>query len=66
MYIFGEDTSITPSIPGMRAGEPVVFAINGWAAESIAELNWDNDRDFHQADLSVTLFDIYLPLIVSD
>ena len=29
MYIYGEDNTVTPSIPGMRAGEPVSFRVAG-------------------------------------
>ena len=54
MYVYGEDTSVSPPLPGMRAGEVVAFYVNGAEATASPELVWSNDRDLHQADLSAT------------
>lgn len=52
MYIYGEDTSVTPPIPGMRAGETVAFYVNGSLGMSTPNLMWSNDHDLHQVALS--------------
>src|SRR5690606_3649485 len=52
MYIYGEDTSVNPPIPGMRANEEVAFTIEGVPAEVLPPLLWNNDKDLHQIDLS--------------
>ena len=65
IYIYGEDNSVSPAIPGMRAGETVTFTLNGWAAAASPSLVWSNDKDFHQIALSgETPFLIYLPLVL--
>jgi len=51
MYIYGEDTSVTPTIPGMRIGEPVAFYLDEISAASTPTLYWQNDRDIHAIDL---------------
>ena len=52
MYVYGEDTSVTPPIPGMRNGEVIAFYVDG--VESVADpaLAWANDMDLHQVALS--------------
>jgi len=52
MYIYGEDTSVEPSIPGMRHNEPITFAINDVSAVSAPTLLWTNDKDLHEINLT--------------
>ena len=52
MYIYGEDTSVSPPIPGMRQGEVVAFRVNGLPAVAEPELIWSNDREPHRVNLS--------------
>lgn len=52
MYIYGEDTSVVPSIPGMRNNEPVSFTINGLPATPTPVLLWTNDKDLHPINLA--------------
>jgi len=52
MYIYGEDTSVIPSIPGMRANEPVSFTINDIPATPTPTLLWANDKDLHAINLA--------------
>jgi len=52
MYIYGEDNSVNPPIPGMRANEEVAFSIEGVPAEAAPILLWSNDKDLHQINLS--------------
>jgi len=52
MYIYGEDTSVNPPIPGMRTGEAVAFYVNGVAATATPTLVWSDDKNTHQVDLS--------------
>lgn len=54
MYVYGEDTSVTPALPGMRAGEEIAFRVNGTAATASPTLDWANDRDLHELDLAAT------------
>jgi hypothetical protein len=54
MYVFGEDTSVTPPVPGMRSGEVISFRVNGAVATANPALTWVNDRDLHQVSLSAT------------
>jgi hypothetical protein len=62
MYIYGEDTSVTPAIPGMRTGEAVNFVVEGGVAVPSPSLTWTNDRDFHSVNLSATLNTLSFPL----
>ncbi len=55
MPIYGEDTSITPPIPGMRTGEPVTFHIDGNVAEAASILFWLSDKDLHWVDVGATI-----------
>lgn len=52
MYIYGEDTTVTPPIPGMRAGETVTFYVNGSPAIASPTLIWSNDKTWHQVNLA--------------
>jgi len=51
MYIYGEDTTVTPPIPGMRAGETVTFFMDGSSATATPTLTWADDRSWHQVEL---------------
>ncbi|HOT93196.1 MAG TPA: PKD domain-containing protein [Anaerolineae bacterium] len=51
MYIYGEDTTVTPPIPGMRAGETVIFYVNGSSASAAPTLTWVDDKSWHQVNL---------------
>jgi hypothetical protein len=54
MYVYGEDTSVSPPIPGMRNGEVISFRMNGTSATASPELAWSNDHDLHQVNLSAS------------
>ena len=54
MYIYGEDTSVTPAIPGMRAGETVSFLVNTVSATTSPSLTWQNDKEVRSINLSAT------------
>jgi PKD repeat protein len=52
MYIYGEDLSVDPPIPGMRSNEEVTFTIEEIQATAIPPLSWANDKDLHEINLS--------------
>jgi len=52
MYVYGEDTSVSPPVPGMKSGEIVAFYVNGAEAMASPQLVWSNDRNPRQVDLS--------------
>ena len=52
MYVYGEETVAGTPIPGMRAGEPIAFAVNGVPATPNPVPTWINDWASHQVDLS--------------
>jgi len=54
MYVYGEDTTVVPPIPGMREGEPVTFYVNGRLATPTPQVFWHNDHDLHQVALSAS------------
>lgn len=54
MTIYGEDTTISPSVPGMRTGERVTFYVNHNLATSSSNLTWSDDKDLHLINLSAT------------
>ena len=54
MYVYGEDTSVNPVVPGMREGETIAFQVNGAVAVATPVLSWTNDRDLHQVNLSAS------------
>jgi len=51
MYVYGEDTTVSPPIPGMRNGETIALRVNSAAATATPNLVWSNDHDVHQVDL---------------
>ncbi|OQA16637.1 MAG: hypothetical protein BWY63_02679 [Chloroflexi bacterium ADurb.Bin360] len=52
MRIYGEDTTATPPIPGMRAGELVEFRVSGAVAFATPLLYWQGDSASHRVDLN--------------
>jgi hypothetical protein len=55
MRVYGEDTSATPQIPGMRAGEAVTFKVNGYdATPSPSPITWQNNPNSVQISLAAT------------
>ncbi len=44
MTIYGEDTTATPPIPGMRAGEQVIFRVDGSLAVAGPTMVWQNGQ----------------------
>lgn len=44
MSVYGEDASSMPMIPGMRAGEPVVFRVNGVMAVPTPQFTWQDNK----------------------
>lgn len=55
MFVFGEDTTASPVIPGMRPGETVQFFVDGMPAVAAPVLIWRDDKDPHQVHLSAGL-----------
>jgi|GEM_PF-4393772 len=55
MPIYGEDTTITPNIPGMRDSETVLFFVNGITATANPALTWKGDLSQKQVDLTASL-----------
>lgn len=54
MYVYGEDTTVFPPVPGMRTGETILFFIDGSSATAAPTLTWTNDQELHQISLLVT------------
>jgi PKD repeat protein len=54
MYIYGEDTSVSPVIPGMRPGETVSFFVDNISGTASQQLTYSNDRDLHEINLTAT------------
>ena len=52
LRIYGEDTTATPPIPGMRAGEMVGFKVNGASAVAAPLFYWSNDYAAHNVNLN--------------
>ena len=52
MYVYGEDVSVSPVVPGMRNGEEIAFYVNGVLATAQPLLSWSNDRELHEVTLS--------------
>jgi len=52
MYVYGEDTSVDPPIPGMGNNEVIAFYVDGVAATATPQQTWSNDKAPHEADLS--------------
>jgi hypothetical protein len=59
MYIYGEDTSVSPPVPGMRNGETISFRVNSASATASPQIAWSNDHDLHQVNLSATAAPCY-------
>lgn len=55
MYIYGEDTSVNPPIPGMRDSETVTFRVDGVNAAASPPLLWHDDKAPHWVDLSAQI-----------
>jgi hypothetical protein len=51
MRVYGEDTTSSPQIPGLRDEELVSFKINGSPAVAKPSYYWQDDHQFHQVDL---------------
>ena len=70
MQVYGEDTSVSPAIPGMRANEAVTFKIsNTQARSSSCPVRWRDDKSTHQVDLTApgacpAQKQVYLPLVM--
>jgi hypothetical protein len=54
MFVFGEDNSVQPPIPGMRPGETIIFRVAGLAASATPTLVWSNDHEVHEVALSAS------------
>lgn len=52
MSVYGEDASSDPVIPGMRAGEPVVFRVNGVMAVPTPQFTWQDNKTRTRSDLA--------------
>lgn len=52
MRIYGEDTSVSPPVTGMRNGEMVAFYVDGAPAVSAPLHNWQDDKLTHRVDLN--------------
>ena len=53
MRVYGEDTTVSPPVPGMRAGEPVTFKVNGECADTDpSPVLWQDDKRYHAVDLT--------------
>jgi hypothetical protein len=61
LRVYGADEDM--DIPGMQAGEPVAFWVNGRMVELGNPPYWQNDRDVHELDLRVEPIWVYLPLV---
>ncbi len=58
MYVYGEDNSVSPAIPGMRPGETIAFRVNNAVAAATPALAWANDylsASPHQVALSAQI-----------
>ena len=66
MRVYGEDTSISPTIPGMRTGETVTFKVNARIAGATGSTAWQDDKAIHAANLAAPKEGnrVYLPLIM--
>lgn len=65
MYVYGEDTAITPPISGMREGETVAFYVNGVKATSVPTLTWTNDWELHLITIHTTIYTSVADFIAS-
>lgn len=52
LRVYGEDMTATPPIPGMRAGEPVSFRLNGTQGMTEPpQVAWTDDKGIHMVDI---------------
>jgi PKD repeat protein len=61
MYIYGEDTTVTPAIPGMRTGETATFYVDDLPILAIPPLVWADDktpREITLTDAGAEVFDV--------
>lgn len=54
MYLYGEDTSGTPSIPGFKPNETIAWRLNGQIVVSSSTLTWQDDRIPREISLNFT------------
>lgn len=54
MFVYGEDTSVSPPIPGMRKDEVVAFLVDSAAAVSDPVLTWADDKSGHPVNLAAS------------
>ena len=52
MYVYGEDTSVSPAIPGMRVDEVTTFTINDLPVSATPSQLWKNDKDLHNINIT--------------
>jgi len=64
VHVYGADDTAEPPIPGFQEGEPLDFRVNGIPANASVALSWQDDKAPHEVDLDVTLYPVYLPLIL--
>lgn len=65
MYIYGEDTTVTPPIPGLRSGEAARFYVNGITATAVPTLTWGNDHDLHEVAIQATVTQVQARFVAS-
>ena len=64
-HVYGADEG-EPPIAGFRDGEPLAFRVDGLAATASQELTWSHDMMPQAVDLALSIYDVYLPLIVRE
>ena len=63
MFLYGEDASADPVIPGFRPDEPVRLRVNGMEAPLAQDLLWQDDLAPHRVDLVLGDRRTYLPVV---
>jgi len=53
VYVYGEDLTVNPNIPGMHSGETVQFYIDDLLATAATPLVWQNDQALHLVNLNL-------------
>ena len=53
VYVYGEDLTVNPNIPGMHSGETVQFYIDGLLATAATPMVWQNDQALHLVNLNL-------------
>ena len=63
---YGQDDSVVPPIPGMRAGEAIRFSVNGVAARTDPPtVTWRDDKAVHAVNLrTAPSGPVYLPMLL--